>query len=202
MASIFERIKKNPNFLKGITPRTKESMQWFERKLRSMVVSRPQLIRSPELRQRSQLIVNRQLIGTMHMFKYDPAGKYELPYFDEFPLVIIVGPAKGGFKAINLHYLPPIMRIRFLDILYTEISGEDFTEDTRFIAFWNRLNKGLKKRYLRPMIRTYLLSQIEGRVAQVFPEEWEIAAFLPFQDFERKNKQFIWRNSMRMIREN
>ena len=43
--------------------------------------------------------------------------KETLPFYDSFPLVIIIGKAKGGFLGMNLHYLPPTLRAKFLDAL-------------------------------------------------------------------------------------
>ena len=39
----------------------------------------------------------RQIVGSMQMFFYDPKTKDTLPYYDKFPLAIIVGPAKVVF---------------------------------------------------------------------------------------------------------
>lgn len=40
---------------------------------------------------------NRVGSGQMYMFYYDPKHKKTLPYYDRFPLIIMVGPAEGGF---------------------------------------------------------------------------------------------------------
>ena len=53
----------------------------------------------------------------MNMFFYDPKHKDTLPYYDRFPLSVIIGPAKGGFYGLNLHYLPPVLRAKMLDAL-------------------------------------------------------------------------------------
>ena len=55
--------------------------------------------------------------GDMVMYTYNPKLKDVLPYYDAFPLTIVVGPAKDGFYGINLHYLPPKVRAIFLDKL-------------------------------------------------------------------------------------
>jgi hypothetical protein len=41
-------------------------------------------------------------VGSMQMFFYDPKTKETLPYYDTFPLVVVVGPAEGGFYGLNL----------------------------------------------------------------------------------------------------
>ena len=73
----------------------------------------------------------RRIIGSMQMFYYDPKYKETLPYYDRFPLSIIVKPAKGGFLGLNLHYLPPILRAQFLDALMETVTSKK-SEDAKF----------------------------------------------------------------------
>lgn len=194
MASIFENISKEA-FVEGITPQTQASMQWFGTKLQTMAgINTNDLFRDEKLKQRSTLLVNKSLIGTMHMFQYDPETKSELPYYDRYPLVIIVGKAKGGFRAINLHYLPVQLRIRFLDNLY-KIS----TLENNFNSEWDDLNRGRIKKFIKPIIKTYLTPNIKGRIAQVHKNEWDIAAFLPFHKFMKRNEQVVWRDSFKQV---
>ena len=39
----------------------------------------------------------RRIIGSMQMFFYDPKYKETLPYYDRFPLVIVVKQKRVGF---------------------------------------------------------------------------------------------------------
>ena len=199
MASLFQNIQEQALKAK-ITPRTKDSMQWFNKQLATMAgINRPQVLRDPVLERRSHVVVNRNLVGTVHMFRYNPKEKLTLPYYDQYPVVIIVGKARGGFNALNLHYLPVNLRIRFLDMLYQYTTNDRFDETTRFMSFWNRINKGLMKKFLKPMIKTYLTDNIDGYICKVPASEWEIAAFLPFQRFRKKNQSVVWRDSYKQV---
>ena len=42
-----------------------------------------------------------EIVGSMQMFFYDPKTKDTLPYYDRFPLVVVVGPAEKGFLWIK-----------------------------------------------------------------------------------------------------
>jgi hypothetical protein len=192
MASIFEKTS-NEVRQEEITPRTKESMLWLTQKMKTIRLnSRPEVLRSPELKQRKQLLPTRPMIGSMHMFKYRPKHKATLPYYDEYPVVILVGKAEGGFLGLNLHYLPPVLRSRFLQFMYEKTNNNKFDETTRFTAMWKRINKGATRRYLAPMIKHYLTSNIPGYIAQVQSNEWEIASYLPFQRFRKANQNKVW----------
>ena len=58
--------------------------------------------------------------GRMYMFKYMPKMKAQLPYWDMFPVGIVMNayPDKGYFSMINFHYLPPILRAELMDAIY------------------------------------------------------------------------------------
>ena len=49
-----------------------------------------------------------------------------------FPLVIVIDKAEGGFLGLNLHYLPPILRAKFLDALLDITSNDKYDESTKF----------------------------------------------------------------------
>jgi len=112
MSNLFQTLELEA-FRKGITPRTKESRDWFRKKAQQMQrINRNQLMQEDEIKLR-----NRFGVGNMYMFFYDPKTKDTLPYYDAFPLVIPIEPAEGGFYGLNLHYLPPVLRAKFLDAL-------------------------------------------------------------------------------------
>ena len=111
MSNLFATLEQEA-FRAGITPRTKESRAWFRKKVQDMTISRQQLMKDKSLK-----TTGTELVGSMNMFYYDPKTKETLPFYDRFPLAIIVGPAEGGFYGLNLHYLPMNLRAKLLDAL-------------------------------------------------------------------------------------
>lgn len=181
-------------FRNGITPRTKESMDWFRRKAQAMRrVNRNQLMKQEPVELR-----NRGVVGNMYMFFYDPKTKEQLPYFDRFPLVVVVGKAEGGFYGLNLHYLPPVLRARMLDGLMDITNNKVYDDSTRFNIRYSTLKRISKLKYYKPCFKHYLNSQVRSRFAYVQPPEWEIATFLPSADFS-KNKNMVYKDSRKMI---
>ena len=90
MSNLFKELELQA-FRAGITPRSKESRDWFRRKANSLRrVNRNALMREEPIQ-----LSNRRLIGSMQMFFYDPKTKDKLPYYDSFPLAIVVKPAPG-----------------------------------------------------------------------------------------------------------
>ena len=85
MSNIFNRLELQA-FRAGITPRTKESREWFMKKAKNLrSINRDALMDEEPLRKSGK-----QIVGSMQMFFYDPKHKDTLPYYDAFPLVIVV----------------------------------------------------------------------------------------------------------------
>lgn len=193
MSNIFNRLELQA-FRAGITPRTKESREWFRKKASNLrSINREALMKEEPLRQG-----NKRIIGSMQMFFYDPKTKDTLPYYDTFPLVVVVGPAEGGFYGLNLHYLPPILRAKMLDALM-EVASSKNSDDAKFNITYKRLQSISKLRYYKPCFKHYLNEHVKSRFAEVPAPEWEIATFLPTADFRKANSQKVFYDSRQMI---
>lgn len=194
MSNLFNNLELEA-FRAGITPRTQQSRDWFRKRVSNM----RRVNRNALMKEEPVELSNREIVGSMYMFFYDPKGKKELPYYDSFPLVIVIGPAAGGFLGLNLHYLPPILRAKFLDSLLDFTNNKKYDETTRFRLSYNLLQRAAKMKYFKPCIKHYLNDQVRSRFARVPAPEWEIATFLPTADFQKGNKSKVYSDSRRMI---
>ena len=194
MSNIFQRLELQA-FRAGITPRTKESRNWFRQKIKNLrSIKREELMKEDPLKQTGQ-----EIVGNMYMFFYDPKHKETLPYYDTFPLVIVVGPAEGGFYGLNLHYLPPILRAKMLDALMDITSNTKFNDSTRFKMSYELLVKSSKLKYFEPCFKHYLNEHVQSKFSMVPAPEWEIATFLPTADFRKANSKKVYSDSKKMI---
>ena len=194
MSNLFQTLEQEA-FRAGITPRTRQSRDWFANKLRNMRnINRNQLMKDESLE-----LKNRQLVGTMNMFFYDPKTKDTLPFFDRFPLTIIVGPAEKGFYGLNLHYLPMDLRAKFLDALLEHSNNKKYDNTTRFQITYEMLQRASKLKYFKPCFKRYLTEHLKSRFARVPSTEWEIATFLPTASWEKANANSVYKLSRRMI---
>ena len=168
------------------------SMDWYRKKIREFgQPTSAQLVREGK---RS----DKPYIGKLNMFVYDPKLKDKLPYYDTFPLVIPVEPAKGGFRGLNLHYLPPVLRAKFLDSLLETTNNDKYDESTRFRLTYNLLKGAARYRYFRPCIKHYLLEHVKSRFAEVASPEWEIATFLPIARWQKQSANRVYYESRRI----
>lgn len=144
--------------------------------------------------------VANQVIGNMYLFRYDPKHKDTLPYYDRYPLVFPINKAKGGFLGINMHYLPPTLRAELMDALYSTVTNKKFDESTRLKISYDVLNKAKKFRLFKPTIKHYLGKHVKTRFVYMNPSEWDIALFLPLQEFVGASKQKVWADSRKIVR--
>ena len=194
MSNLFQTLELEA-FRKGITPRTKESREWFRKRLGNMRrVDRRELMRNDPVK-----LATRTLMGSMQMFIYDPKHKETLPYYDAFPLTIVLGPAEGGFAGINLHYLPPLLRARFLDGLMERMTDKKYDESTRFAVSYQYLKKASTSKYIAPTYKHYLTQHVRSKFARIPAPEWEIATFLPAADWRKQSGKAVYRDTRRMV---
>ena len=189
---LFQTVEQEA-FRAGINPRTTPSRDWFSTNVPRMRVNRRSLMREDEIRMESSAIP-----GSMAMYFYDAKNKDTLPYWDSFPLVIIVGPAEKGFYGLNLHYLPIPLRAKFLDGLMDITSDKRYNENTKFNVKYGYLQRAAKMKYFKPCFKHYLTSQVEGQFAVVPAPEWEIATFLPTAQWNG-NKSQVYKDSRNKI---
>jgi hypothetical protein len=145
--------------------------------------------------------VKRFRIGKLFFFFYDPKGKNDLPYYDIFPLVIILKKYDDGFLGLNLHYLPLIMRIRFLNKLLKLAKFSDENEIEYMRISYDILNATNKYKEFRPCIKRYLYSHIRSKLLEVQPNEWEVAAHLPIHSFKKAGAPTVWKDSKEKIKQ-
>ena len=196
MSNLFATLEKEA-FRAGINPRTKEAQNWFRKKAQAMGrIDRRDLMAEDEVK-----LVNRQnpLIGSMNMFFYDPKHKETLPYYDRFPLAIIIGPAEKGFYGLNLHYLPVALRAKFLDALLEITNNDKYDDSTRFNLTYKTLQAASKFRYFKPCLKHYLTQHVKSRLARVSAPEWEIATFLPTASWEKSSASNVYKDSRKAL---
>ena len=117
--------------------------------------------------------------GIMNLFGYDPKHKATLPYYDVFPLIFPLEPAKGGFIGLNFHYLRPGARVAFLRSLANTTTDKKFDKKTRYRINWRN------NEFMRKTAKHYLFNQVRTSFLNITAEEMAIAIFLPVARFKK-----------------
>ena len=165
MATVFDKILD-----KTTGPK---SYDWYRKQVRSMTTPGARsLIRSGKATVRPKY-------GIMNLFGYDPKHKDKLPYYDTFPLILPLEPAKGGFIGLNFHYLKPGARVAFLRSLANEATDKRFDKKTRYNINWRN------NTFMRKTAKHYLFNHVRTSFLNITADEMAIAIFLPVARFKK-----------------
>ncbi len=189
---IYSRLLKQAATLRIIPNRTKEARDWFRDKATSYRGNRT----TQDKLFAKSVTTNIILPGRMYMYVYDAKTKDKLPYWDAFPVIFPVSTFAGGFTGLNLHYLPPIMRARLMDGLYTIANNDRFDDTTKLQISYQTLRNAGSMKLFQPCFKKYLYSQVRSRFIYVEPKEWDIAMFLPLQKFQKASAEEVWADSV------
>ena len=156
----------------------KKSVAWFKKKVGESAKGFKPAVLAP---------------GKMYTFGYDAKLKAILPYWDKFPLIVVLDTYKNGFLGLNFHYLSPIDRQKFFTkiLKFSNQKGDpmDFTDKARFNISWDAV-KNIK--HADKMIHKYLYGHVRTSLLEAPPNEWENVIFLPYQRFVGASAKSVW----------
>ena len=155
-----------------------EPYQWYRNRIKELgTPNTAELLRSGKL--------NKQPIPKhLNMFIYAPKFAKTLPYYDTFPLIMYLKPAKGGFYGLNFHYLPYALRARLLDAAGQDKLSVSAVEGSRLT---------------KPTIKRYLYGYLRSMCLKIEPEDNLTAIMLPVQRFKKASDSRVWGDSRKMI---
>jgi len=156
----------------------KKSVAWFKKKVGESAKGFKPAVLAP---------------GKMYTFGYDAKLKAILPYWDKFPLIVVLDTYKNGFLGLNFHYLSPIDRQKFFTkiLKFSNQKGDpmDFTDKARFNISWDAVQN---IKHADKMIHKYLYGHVRTSLLEAPPNEWENVIFLPYQRFVGASAKSVW----------
>jgi hypothetical protein len=199
-AYIFQSIAKKGKAA-GVTPNLSASARnWYRdeaSKLASKNVNKNRMMND---KQNVVGSISATDIGKMFMFFYDPKGKATLPYYDIFPMIFPIGFQEGGFLGINLHYLPPYLRAKLMDALYSTASNDKYDNTTKLKISYEMLNRASKFGAFSPCVKKYLWDHVQSNFLYVEPSSWDTALMLPLERFQKATKTKVFNDSIAKVR--
>lgn len=144
-------------------------------------------------------------IGGMYMYYYDAKTKEKLPYYDTFPLILMIDSAPKGFYGINLHYVPPEIRARIISQILE--NAKIYNSDSVLYQMNYDFLASLSTTSWKPCFKRYLYSQIKTQMFEVPPDGWDKAIYLPSSAFvsvkngksKAVSNSVVWNDSMRKM---
>ena len=193
-ASTFDEILAQGIRAGNIPARSQRSRDWFRKRASSADTTAQKIIQKERAKQRGRVEP-----GSMYLFSYDPKHKKTLPYYDRYPLIFMIGEAKGGFLGINMHFLPLRQRAILMDALYSLVNNKKYDEMTKLKISYDILKSASKFKLFKPCVKHYLGSHVRSRFIEISPAEWEIGLFLPIQSFQKASSSQIWKESLQKV---
>ena len=202
--NIFETLRARVEKSDGLLPQERRAMLWFESYNRELL-SWQARNRGKSFSTVSSSKFDKQLVppktarmGCLYFFLYAPIHKDNLPHYDRFPLVIILEKDETGFLGLNLHYLPYRLRAMFFDMLHsTRLLRTTDPFRTRLLVTYKMLKSVTKYKAFRPCVKRYRYSSMRTALLQVGETEWDVALFLPVEQFAKTTRTDVWSESLR-----
>lgn len=159
----------------GISRNTKESINWFKTYIRKIG-------KITNIEKVTEGLKKKRVVpGDMVTYVYDAKFKKQLPFWDKFPLIILLEYTKDGWYGLNLHYLPPAARARIL--------AELNHNRKNLPAIASALSKDDR---MKVCLKRYLAGQAVTDMVSIPKTEWEIAIQLPFENFIGATNKKVW----------
>lgn len=188
LPNVIERLKNASNIERRKL--TNEAIAWLQLKIKGLKGN----IRNIPGSVKSYKIIQ----GNLYFFVYDAKGKDELPYWDAFPLIILLEKYNNGFLGLNLHYLPPEYRAIFLNKLMDDNKSlvKNSGEILKLAINYEKVKSSKIKGY-RSCLKRYLAdsSYLKSDLVLLEPHEWMMAINLPNENFQKAKKQTVWNDT-------
>ena len=174
---------------------TKRSARWFQDKIKGLKgglrnrfssTNPDKFYRESDNKIQPAVMAKRASLGDLFCYHYDPKHKMTLPYYDMFPMIMLIGVESDTFLGLNFHYLAPKLRAILLDRVNKKVGGGAIN--------WKKISK---VPYVEPAVKRYRFDHISKKVIQIEKEEEEISIFLPLERFRKASKSQVWADSRR-----
>lgn len=192
VAYVFDTVLTKGMQAGQVPARTSEARNWYRNAAQQVNITPSRLMKE----NRAKFTTGTEP-GSMVMFNYDPKLKRDLPYYDTFPLIFVVGPAEGGFHGLNMHYLPLKQRAILMDALYNLTTNSRYDDSTKLKLSYQLLKKASTYKYFKPCFKHYLHRHVKSRKMLIDSVEWDIALFLPIQRFQKASSAQVYSDSLR-----
>lgn len=182
-----------------IEPNTKRGMDWLVKNIEELTEGKPEsLIRSLK-RTSDYRVIPR--VGKFYMFSYLAKHRNTLPYYDRFPLVLVLSvyPQDEYLIGLNFHYLPLKIRARLFKSILMFLNNKNWDETTKFKVSWQLMKSLSTSPLIYPAVKRYNFEQLRSRYIVVEEDEWDIVSMLPTHIFKGAAITEVWQDSIAII---
>lgn len=195
--NLIEKLKQAEASRKKYEAFSLQSLDWWRKKLQATVGGDRARTDLMAYGRQQKNIRNEPTIGRMYSFWYDAKHKDTLPYWDQFPLIFMIGPkGSDGFLGINLHFLPPRARAILFNKLADLVNNDKMDKRTKLRLSYQVLSAASKFALFQPCLKHYLFSHLDSKLILIPSSDWEKVLFLPTQSFVGASNNTVWSDSL------
>ena len=196
MASLLDKVQDAVR-TGTVGTEVKRSARWFQDKIKGLEGSlrnqwtqtnAPKFYREATTKVNPRVLKMRANLGDLYAYYYNPKHRMTLPYYDTFPLIMLIGFEQDTFLGLNFHYLNPKLRAILLDRVSAKVGTG--------IINWTKISK---IRQVEPCVKRYRYDHIVRKVIPIEEQEKEIAIFLPLERFKKAGKSKVWADSKKRM---
>lgn len=163
----------------GLIAGTHKANQWLMREIPKLGrIPKSQLVKDPAARADA-------VLGSVNLFYYDAKLKNKLPYWDRFPVTLVLDLYSDGFLGLNFHYIPIRARINLLDKLMDLKTNTKLDANTRLAASYGVLKDVARYKAFEPCIKRYLSNHIQSQVVPIPADQWHMVCMLPVEEWQK-----------------
>lgn len=207
--NIFETLRQRVMASNALQPHEKRAAYWFQTHS-TQLDQWQRRTRNTTFSTLAQSQFEKKLVppkavqaGALYFFRYDALGTLTLPYYDRFPLVLVLDKTADTFLGLNFHYLSYRMRAVLFDNLYsTYLVSLPNPLQSRLKVTYDILESVTKYKAFRPCVKRYRYTQCRSACMQVGETEWDLALFLPVEMFNHKTRNQVWKDSLDDLKDN
>lgn len=175
------------------------SQAWFNQKIKQLGdrVSQASLMSNSNRRGTSIMP------GYSYLYWYRAKYEEELPYYDQFPLVLPFATDGESFTGLNFHYLDPRIRIFLVKNLLEFTTNKKLNETTKIQFSWNLIRGAAKFGPCKAAVHKYLYSHVQSQFLNIPMDQMMTACLMPVERFVSGsggyyyNKSLVWQDSRR-----
>lgn len=170
-----------------------EALQWFKNRVtKDMNLSRSLLISDHGGYKERAAREDKGLIGKMYYFKYaaEEAGDKDVGVYDEYPCIFVFNSITNDhgnelIYGVNLHYLPPTDRIKFLEQLLRLEHNTNYTAKTRLTMTWKLIKGVASSKYYEKTVHAYRADRFLSPMIEIHPRDWDVVACLQLMKWKQ-----------------
>lgn len=196
--TVFQDVYDRAKNAGALSAKSRESIDWFRTAARKYKNN----ISFQKLQSSAGTAANtsRVRVGGMFMFTYNAKYQEELDYWDRVPLIIPFREDATHFWGINFHYAPPIYRAVIMDNLYNIMENPNITDIQKEKLTYKMLQAMSSASFIQPLIKCYLKGHVTSQFIRIEPELWNVALFLPTQQFQKQSVRKVYSDYYRKIK--